>query len=158
MDWLLKETKKEISFAQAGLLKIKSDVASFLKGTQANKRTRKKRALPFAAAAVGAIGLFGGGIMFGSGDFGIMGIFGSCQEKAEQNAQNFEKLGEYAISLGQNIQQLANATDANFFRVSKELEMLHGIQRQIVETQNENWRTIEKQFNVFQQNIHEMRN
>ena len=158
MDWLLKETKKEISFAEADLLKIKSDVASFLKGKQKNKRTRKKRALPLAAAAVGAIGLFGGGIMFGSGDCGIMGIFGSCQEKAKQNARNIEKLGEYAISLGQNIQQLANATDAKFFRVSKELEMLHGIQRQIIETQNQNWRAIEKQFNVFRQNIHEMRN
>ena len=92
MDWLLKETTKEISFAQADLLKIKSDVASFLKGKQKNKRTRKKRALPLAAAAVGAIGSFGGGIMFGSGDCGIMGIFGSCQEKAKQNARNIEKL------------------------------------------------------------------
>ena len=35
MDWLLKETKKEICFAQTVLLKIKSDVASYLKGTQA---------------------------------------------------------------------------------------------------------------------------
>ena len=95
--------------------------------------------------------------MFGSGDSRIMGVFGSCQEKAKQNAWNIEKLGEYAISLGQNIQQLANTTDAKFFRVSKELEMLHDIQRQIIETQNRNWRTIEKQFTVFQQNIHEMR-
>ena len=36
--------------------------------------------------------------------------------------------------------------------------MLHGIQRQIIETQNQNWQAIEKQFSVFQQNIHEMRN
>ena len=96
--------------------------------------------------------------MFGSADCGIMGIFGSCQKQAKQNAQNIEKLGEYAISLGQNIQQLANATGSKFLRVSKELEMLHGIQRQIVETQNENWRTIQKHFNLFQQNIYEMRN
>ena len=34
---------------------------------------------------------------------------------------------------------------------------LHGIRRQIIETQNGNWCAIEKQFNVFQQNIHEMR-
>ena len=95
-------------------------MASYLEGTQANSRTRKKRALPLAAA-VGAIGLFGDGIMFGSGDCGIMGTFGTCQEKAKQNAQNIEKLGKYAISLDQNIQQLANATDAKIFRVSKEL-------------------------------------
>ena len=59
--------------------------------------------------------------MFGSGDCGIIGISGSCQQKAKQNAQNNEKLGEHAISLGQDNQQLANATDAKFFRVSKEL-------------------------------------
>ena len=41
MDWLLKETNKEISFAQTDLLKIKSDVASFLKGKQENEREGK---------------------------------------------------------------------------------------------------------------------
>ena len=69
-------------------------MASFLKGTQANRRTGKKRDLLLDAAAVGAISLLGGGIMFGSGDCGIMGTFGSCQEKAKQNAQNNEKLEE----------------------------------------------------------------
>ena len=157
MDRLLKETKEEKSFAQADELKIKSDVASFLKCTQAKRKTRKKRAFLLAAAAVGAIGLFGGGISFCSGKCGIMGIFGSCLEKAKQNAQNIEKPGEFAISLDQNIEQLAKAMNAKFFRVSKELQMLHGLQRQIVETQNENWRTKEKQFNNFQQNIQEMR-
>ena len=152
------EGTQKNSFAQNDLLKIKKDFSSFLKETQAKKRTRKKRALLLAAAAVGAIGLFGGCIMFGTGDCGIMGIFGSCQEKAKQNAHNIEKLGDYAISLAQNIQQLENATCAKFFRVSKELERLHGIQRQIIETQNENWRANEKQFNVFPQNIQEMRN
>ena len=73
--------------------------------------------LPLAAAAFGAIGQFGGGIMFGSVDCGVMGFFGSCQKKAKQNAQNLEKLGECAISLGNNIQQLANTTDEKFFRV-----------------------------------------
>ena len=55
-----------------------------------NRRTRKKPALPLAAAAVGAFGLLGGGFMFGYVDGGIMDIFGSCQKKAKQNAQNME--------------------------------------------------------------------
>ena len=46
MDWLLKETKKEISFAKSDLAKIKNDVASFLKGRNANKRARKKERYP----------------------------------------------------------------------------------------------------------------
>ena len=51
-----------------------------------------KQALPLAAA-VSAICSFCGGIMFGCGDGGLMDVFGSCQEKANQNAQNKEKLG-----------------------------------------------------------------
>ena len=96
--------------------------------------------------------------MFGSGDCGILGFFVSSQEKAKQDAQNIEKLGYYANSLAPKIQELPNATDAEFFRVSKELEMLHGVQRQLIEIHKENWRAIEKQFNVFQQNIHAMKN
>ena len=42
MDWLFKETEKEISFAQTDLLKIKSDVASFLKGKQENQKDTEK--------------------------------------------------------------------------------------------------------------------
>ena len=158
IDWLLQEIRKEITAASNDLTKMKQEVSTFLKGTALNDGNRKKRALPLAAAAVGAIGLFGGGIMFGSGDCGLMGIFGSCHEKAKQNARNIEQLGKYAISLGDNIQQLANSTDSKFFRVSKDLETLHNIQNQIIETQNQNWQAIEKQFNVFRTNIHEMRN
>ena len=96
--------------------------------------------------------------MFGSGYCGKMGNLGCCQGKPEQNVQNIEKLGRYAITMGQSTQLLANATDAKYFRVCKDLETLHGIQRQIIESQNEKWIAIEKQFNVFQQIVHEMRN
>ena len=109
VDWLLKETKKEIAFAEEDLTNIKQEVSSFLKGTEIKKSQRSRRALPIAAAVAGAVGLFGTGIMFGaSDDCGIMGIFDSCQEKAKTNAQNIEKLGKYAIAIGDNLQQLAN--------------------------------------------------
>ena len=157
VDWLLKETKKEISFADEDLTKIKQEVSSFPKGTKIKKSQRSRRALPIAVA--GAVVLFGTGIMFGaSDDCGIMGIFGSCQEKAKTNAKNIEKLGKYAIAIGYNLQQLANETDEKFFRVSKDLALLHEIQDQIIETQNENWQKIERQFQVLRDNIHDMRN
>ena len=159
VDWLLKETKKEIAFAQEDLTNIKQEVSSFLKGTEIKKSQRSRRTLPIAAAVAGAVGLFGTGIMFGaSDDCGIMGIFGSCQEKDKTNAENIEKLGKYAIAIGDNLQQLAKETDEKFFRVSKDLSLLHEIQNQIIETQNENWQKIEKQFQVLQDNIHDMRN
>ena len=86
------------------------------------------------------------------------GHFGSSQEKAKTNAKNTEKSGKYAIAIGDNLQQLANATDEKFFRVSKDLTLLHEIQNQISETQNENLQKIERQFQVFRDNIHDIRN
>ena len=159
VDWLLKETKKEISFPDEDLTKIKQEVPSFLKGTKIKKSQRFRTALPIAAAVAGAVGFFGTGIMFcASDDCGIMGIFGYCQEKAKTNAKNIEKLGKYAIAIGDNLQQLANSTDEKVFRVSKDLALLHEIQNQIIETQNENWQKIDRQFQVFRNNIHNMRN
>ena len=93
VDWLLKERKKEISFADKDLNKMKHEVSSFLKGTEIKKKRRSKRALPPAAVVAGAVGLFGTGIMFGAwDDCGIMGIFGSCQEKALNNAKKVERI------------------------------------------------------------------
>ena len=89
MDWHLREIKQEINYTEKDLAKIKLEVSSFLKGTEIEKTVRNKRALPIAAAVAGVVGLFGTGIMFGaSNDCGIMGIFGSCQEKAKTNARN----------------------------------------------------------------------
>ena len=101
VDWLLKETKKEIAFAEDDLTKIKQAVSSFLKGTEIKKNQRSRRALPIAAV--------------------------SCQEKAKTNAKNIEKLGKYTIATGDNSQQLANETDEKFFRAAKDLALLHEI-------------------------------
>ena len=45
VDWLLKETKKEISSADEDLTKIKQEVSSFLKGIEIKKNQRSRRAL-----------------------------------------------------------------------------------------------------------------
>ena len=80
------------------------------------------------------------------------------KEKAKTNAKNIEKLGKYTIAIRDNSQQLANETDEKFSRVSKDLAPFHAIQNQIIETQNEKWQKIEKQFRVLRDNIHDMRN
>ena len=51
--------------------------------------------------------------------------------------------------------QLANTTAEKFFRVSKDLALLHEIQNQFIETQKENWQKIEEHF---REKIHDMRN
>ena len=78
--------------------------------------------------------------------------------KGSSYSKNIEKLGEFAIAIATNIQQLANATDQKFLRISKDLALLHEIQNQIIDTQNQNWQKIETQFQVFRENIHVMRN
>ena len=89
VDWLLEETKKQISFADEDLNKIKHEVSSFLKVTEMKVKQLSKRAVPLAVA--GAVGIFGTGIMFGAWDVcGIYGIFGSCQEKARTNAKTIK--------------------------------------------------------------------
>ena len=50
--------------------------------------------------------------------------------------------------------QPANTTEEQFFRVSKDLALLHEIQNFFIETQ-ENWQKTENQF---RENIHDMRN
>ena len=129
---------------------------------EGSRYQQTKRALPIAAAVADAVELVGTGIMFGaSDDCGIMGIFGFCQEKAQKAqtiAKNIEKWKEYAIAIGDNLQDLANATDENFFRVSKDFAFLHEVPNQFIETRNENGQKIEKQFQVFREKIYDMHN
>ena len=99
-----KRNKKEILFAVKYLNKIKQVVSSLLKGTEIKKKHRSRKAIPIAAAVEGAVGLLGTVILFGaSDDCGIMGVFGSCEEKAQTNAKNIEKL-EYTIAIVDNLQ------------------------------------------------------
>ena len=92
-----------------------------------------------------------------SDDCWLLGIFSSCQEMAPTNARNIEMLGDYTIAIGDHLQQLASATDEKIFRVSTDLTLIHEMQNQIIGPQNENWRKIEKQYQVFRENVHDMR-
>ena len=44
-----------------------------------------------------------------------------------------------------------------FFKVTKELEALKSVRKELLEVQNRNWRIIEEHFEVFQYNIHVLR-
>ena len=76
VDWLLKEVQKEIQAATLDLVKLQTETAAFLQPLSPDK-DRTKRVVPVAAAALGAIGLFGAGIVMGPGSCGLTGIFGS---------------------------------------------------------------------------------
>ena len=100
-----------------------------------------------------AIGLFGGGILFGpSGSCGI-GVFGGCHNKSKKNAENIQKLADYTEQIATYVSLVKSETDGNFFLISNALATLHKIQNELIENQNRNWETIQKQFEVFEKNV-----
>ena len=64
--------------------------------------------------ALASVGLFGSGIALGSGSCGLRGIFGSCHDRAKQNAKNIEKLAEFTESLTQDVFKLRNEVNDKF--------------------------------------------
>ena len=157
VNWLLNEVQQEIKAAQEDLTKLHAETASFLTPPSPKAPSnRTTRALPLAAVAAGAIGLFGTGVALGTGDCGLSGIFGTCQSK--ENAKAISRMFSMAQDINDNVYHLKNATNQKFFIVSKELQAIRDIQKHMQEIQNANWRTISTQMDIFRKNIHEMRN
>ena len=76
---------------------------------------RSKRAAPVAALAVGAIGLFGGGVLVGgSGNCSLTGIFGSCQEKAKENAANIVRFADFVEELSSDVHRFRTESNEKF--------------------------------------------
>ena len=155
VNWLLHEVQKEINAATLDLHKMHLETAAFLKPLYPDQ-DRSKRAVPAAAAALGAIGLFGAGTAMGPGSCGLSGIFGSCQ--SEQNAQEINRLFDFASSMSDNVQALNEETNDRFYIVSNELRTLRDIQNEMREIQNSNWKLISDQMETFRKDIHLMRN
>ena len=85
------------------------EVASFLKPISPISADGNKRALPVAAAALGAVVHFGAGITMGPGRCGLNRIFGSCQ--SDKNAANKNSLFDVASSLSDSVQELNEETN-----------------------------------------------
>ena len=101
LDWLLHQVENEVTVAEKSLKPFAIYTSSFLNtdDAAAYARNRKPRAAPLAMMALASVGLFGSGIFLGSGNCGLRGIFGSCHDRAKQNAKNIEKLAEFTESL-----------------------------------------------------------
>ena len=157
VDWMLTQINQESAFALNELNSLKKDTASFLQPTITPTQARKRRGAPVAAAVVAAAGLFGGGLMVGGKECGVMGIFGSCQERAKANAENIRELQKFSSYLANYVEQIQTNSEEKFFLISSELSEINRIQQEIVEIQNQNWHVISSQLDVFAQNIHALR-
>ena len=120
-------------------------------------RNRKPRAAPLAIMALASVGIFGSGIASGSGSCGLRGIFGSCHDSAKQSAKIIEKLAEFTENLPEDVFKLRKEVNDKFCMVTTQLEALKTVQKEMLEVQNRNWRIIAGNFEVFQHNIHVLR-
>ena len=123
IDWLLHQVENEVTLAEKELEALRIYTSSFLntEDATAQARNRKPRAAPLAIMALASLGLFGSGIALGSGSCGLRGIFGSCHDRAKQNAKNIEKLAEFTDSLTQDVFNLRSEVNDKFFMVTTEL-------------------------------------
>ena len=83
-------------------------------------------------------------------------IFGNGQ--AGEYAQTIDRLFHMSEQIVSSVHHLQNATDQKFFVVSKELQAIRDIQKQMQDIQNANWKPISEQLQIFKNNVHEMRN
>ena len=159
VHWLLHQVKNEVSLAKQDLTSLRKYTASMNNHEQQHKSNQgQKRAPALGIAALALVGLFGGGISLGkTADCGLRGIFGSCNDKSKENAENIVKLPEFASQIPEKVHTLAENLDDKFFMVTSELNSIKQAQDEMIKIQNRNWEVIQEHFEVFKQNNHTLR-
>ena len=159
VDWLLHQVENEVTLAEQELAALRNYTWSFLNYETAAAQYvhRSPRAAPLSMMALASVGLFGSGIALGGGSCGIKGIFGSCHDKSNTNAENIQKLANFTEALTEDVFTLRNEVNDKFFMVTSELAATKTVQKEKLEVQNRNWQIIEEHFKVFQDNVHVLR-
>lgn len=156
LAWLLDKIATENETARLEVELIRNETAAFL--TSGEEFGRQKRGAHVGAALLAGVGLFGGGLLLGnSGSCGIAGIFGNCQNYGRQNAENIDRLNEFASALTDYVLEVESESNEKFFLISDELREIKRIQEEMQSNQNKNWEIIEKQFGVIDENFHILR-
>ena len=169
---MLAKIQNETNAAQQEVEHMRNITAKFLSNDENDEKrkqksqqqsteinNREKRGAPVvAAAAVAGIALFGAGItMGGSSECGFLGVFGNCQNTGRKNAENIEKLSEYANQLTDYVLEIEQSSNEKFFLISNEIAEIAKIQKEMQENQNKNWKIVQQQFEIFQNNFHVLR-
>ena len=117
VDWLLNQVKQETNKAKLEV-ELHAETKEFLNPDQL-PQNRQRRGAPIAALAVASIGLFGIEILVGNSESGLRGIFGSCQEKAKENAENIMRLADISEAVATDLHRLRSNTNEKLFFLSK---------------------------------------
>ena len=147
VDWILNKIQKEVLKSKSNIDMLRNETATFLQNDKEVMQSRQRRGAHVGALAMAGIGLFGSGLMMGgSAGCGLTGIFGSCQDQAKTNAANIEHLSTITTTIVDYVAKMQTTNDEKFFVVSNKLAEIEEAQQQMTETQNNNWKIIEEQF------------
>ena len=157
VNWPKDKIQSETHEAEQTVKNLRATTSKHL-AENPDKSARDRRGEPVvAAAALNGIGLFGSGVAMGSYGCVLSGIFGLCQENGRKNAENIDRLNEYASLLTDYVLEVESESNEKFFMISNELAEISKIQKTMQETQNKNWEIMEEQFEVFQHNFYVLR-
>ena len=95
--------------------------------------------------------------MGGSGQYGLTGVFGACQDQAKTTAANIEHLSTVTTVLTDFVSKMKTDTNNIFFLVGNKLQDIEKAQQQMTDTQNRNWQIFEERFETINENFHIMR-
>ena len=158
VDWILRKLQSEVQLAQDEVSSIKVETSHFLFNEAEENRSRRRRGAPLALATLAGVGLFGPGILMDdSSSCGLLGIFGTCQDKSRENAKNIKELHEYTIRLTEYVAEYEEQVNEKFFLVADKLSEVNNIQKEMIKNQQENWKVIEDQFTVIKNNFEILR-
>ena len=90
-----------------------------------------------------SVGLFGSGTVLGGESCGIKGIFVSCHDKSERNAENIQKLADFTEASTEDVFILRNEIREKVFMVMSELAAIKSVPQDLLEVQNCNWQILE---------------
>ena len=159
IHWLLHHVRNEVRIAKHELIALRNYTSSFLNtphGT-ASGHNRPPRAAPLAMMLLASIGLFGSRNALGAGHCGLTEIFGSCQERAKQNAANIKQIAKFNESLAEDVFKVRSDVNDKFFLGTTELAAPKYVQKEMLEIENCNWKIIGDNFEIFEHNFHVLR-
>ena len=72
----------------------------------------------------------------------------------KENVENILHTANLAENIAKDVHKLRAETIENFYMLTNKLSTFQQINREIAEFQNRNWKVLQEQMDIFEQNIH----
>ena len=157
LQWMVNKIQEETNAAAKGVEILRSETSEFLTPADEDSTRTRRSSDAVGASVLAGIGLFGPGIVMNALKCGVSGIFGGCQDYGRENAENIDRISEFISVLTDHVLQFKKESNNKFYMISDELKEITKIQMEMAENQNKNWKVVEEQFEIFEKNIHILR-